>query len=425
MTADLEMYFPALQQSVIIPQHQIQWIIRPQKYCHVRDSQALVRAALAAPNPYGLELTNVVRRKEVERRRTVIVIDDVTRPTPVRLILPELLSQLSSAGVSLDDIILLVATGSHAPVAEPQLVGRIGADVFAAVNVVQHKSRETKDLVKVGSIGDGMPLVLNQYYMEADIKIALGNVVPHVNVGWGGGCKAIVPGISGQETIDHLHFTAAKHVPRFLGQLDNPIRREVEEAALTTSLDYIVNTVVDFSGNLVSVHAGHPLAAHKQAVEVARTLMCPQVKGTCDIVVVDAYPMDQDFWQASKALTTATRLVKPGGKIVLLARCPEGIGTGHDDLMQIARYTPAEMDMLVEKGDIMPTAEVAVAREVAQDREKAEILICSRGLTREMVKSLGLSKISSLSAALSSSAFSRSTIGIMFRGGEIAPVVVE
>ena len=38
------------------------------------------------------------------------------------------------------------------------------------------------------------------------------------------------------------------------------------------------------------------------------------------------YPLDLTFYQAIKGITGAAQVVKPGGKILILAECAEGAG---------------------------------------------------------------------------------------------------
>ena len=47
-----------------------------------------------------------------------------------------------------------------------------------------------------------------------------------------------------------------------------------------------------------------------------------------DAVITTAagYPLDLTFYQAVKGVTAASHIVKPGGKILLLAACEEGVG---------------------------------------------------------------------------------------------------
>ena len=46
-------------------------------------------------------------------KKVLIIVNDVTRPTPYNIILPPLLAKLVQAGVKKEDIIFMIATGAH------------------------------------------------------------------------------------------------------------------------------------------------------------------------------------------------------------------------------------------------------------------------------------------------------------------------
>src|SRR5262245_5903758 len=61
------------------------------------------------------------------RQSACIVICDITRPVPNKLILPQVLRTLEEAGIPRKGILILVATGLHRPNEGAELVEMVGA----------------------------------------------------------------------------------------------------------------------------------------------------------------------------------------------------------------------------------------------------------------------------------------------------------
>ena len=72
--------------------------------------RAAIRSPIGAP-----ALSELVARHGTD---TVVLVDDGTRSTPQRLILPVLLDGLNEAGVPDRDVTVLIALGTHRPMTE-------------------------------------------------------------------------------------------------------------------------------------------------------------------------------------------------------------------------------------------------------------------------------------------------------------------
>src|SRR5438094_9285131 len=86
-----------------------------------------------------------------QRDRVTIVVDDLTRPTPIHLVLPPVLDRLREAGVPTAAITILVATGTHRPMTGAELRSRLGDLAVDGYRVVNHDYRKVEDLVDLGN----------------------------------------------------------------------------------------------------------------------------------------------------------------------------------------------------------------------------------------------------------------------------------
>src|SRR5690606_41537359 len=96
-------------------------------------------------------------RELVRAGQTVAIsVCDGTRAQPRHLMVPAVLDEL--AGVVRDeDVVILVATGTHRANTDAELRAMLGDDVVDRVRVVNHDARDRSSLVWLGVHGDRVP----------------------------------------------------------------------------------------------------------------------------------------------------------------------------------------------------------------------------------------------------------------------------
>ena len=264
-------------------------------------------------------------------RQVIIIVDDLTRPTPAHRAVPIVLDLLNSAGIADHQIKVVVALGTHRPMTEPEIIARVGAAVVRRVAVVNSNFSGRENLKDCGVAADGTRLWVDRQVMDGDFRIGVGTILPHPTAGWGGGAKIIYPGVGGEETVSHFHLQQTLLTRNVFGDITSPIRANMEKWVGELGLHFIVNVICTPGGQIYKAVAGHFIEAHRQGVEAAKEVCAVRVRRRADIVIAGSYPADLDFWQASKALTSADHLVRDGGTVILVTPCPEGIGP-HDEL---------------------------------------------------------------------------------------------
>lgn len=279
-----------------------------------------IRLALAAPigSP---RLHEMVRSGQT----VAIVTSDITRTCPTHLLLPALMDELTEAGIKDEDVQLIFALGSHRAHTAEEKTKLAGPEMASRLSLLDSDPRQT---VFVGTTSRGTRIEAFTPVVEADFRIALGNVEPHYFAGYSGGSKAVVPGVCSLTTIQDNHAMMVQERAS-AGVLDgNPVREDLEEGAALIGLDYILNVIVDANHRVIAAAAGHPVEAHRWLCQVLDYHRKVPVKQQADIVIVSAggFPKDLNLYQAQKALENAAAAVRPGGCIVWLAECPDGLG---------------------------------------------------------------------------------------------------
>ncbi|MFC2052889.1 nickel-dependent lactate racemase [Chloroflexota bacterium] len=271
-------------------------------------------------NPIGSETLNQLAKN---RARAVIIVDDLTRPTPADILIDVVLVELANAGIPNEAITIIVGGGAHKPATGDDIRRKLGPNIPSSIRVKPHNSHE--DHIFLGTTSKGTPLYINREVYESDLKIGVGCIYPHPAAGFSGGSKILVPGVAGYKTIQYLHdhLRGADHRA---GSLDTEFRNEIEQIATQVHLDFIVNVVLNQQRQITAVFAGDKNIAHRQGVDFASKQYHVQPVNGADIIIADMYPFDADlqfaydrgFWPLHQAKRDASKIV--------LAACPIGVG---------------------------------------------------------------------------------------------------
>lgn len=400
-----------------VPEANLAWVVGPTRMPPVADLPEAVRQALAAPigSP---SLTELVAQHGT---KTMILVDDGTRNTPQTQILPVLLAELNAAGVADSDITVMIALGTHRPMNEAECAQRYGQEVVNRVKVI-NLPQEPEHFEDLGKTPSGVPIHVSRLYLESEISIAVGNIIPHMYAGWAGGAKMVQPGVTSSVTTAETHLMAGPRVYEILGQVDNPVRKEMEEIALRTGLTCIVNVVLNSEGEIVAVVAGHPVKAHRAGVDIAKPIYTVDIDERCDIVIAGAHPADRDLWQGFKPINGCGMLAKDGGTLILVIPAPEGISPDHPLLVELGTTDEATVHDMLKSGKICDGVAAATYLAFVQTRRRINVAVVTDGFTNEEAARIGITATPNLEKALAE-ALSRhgrnARIGVVTKGADI------
>jgi len=287
---------------------------------------------------------------------------------------------------------------------------------------VENLSQDPADFVDLGVTPLGVPVFVSRRYLESDLSIAVGNIIPHMYAGWAGGAKMVQPGVSNPVTTAKTHLMAGPRVYKILGDVDNPVRREMEQIARDSGLKFIVNVVLNRDGQVVAVVAGDVVTAHRAGVEIARPIYTLELDEQPDIVVASSHPADRDLWQGFKPVNNCGMLVKDGGTLILLIPAPEGISPDHQQLVELGMTPGDEVLAMVERGEIVDEVGAATYLAYDQTRKRINVTLVTDGIPKGEAARIGakaaLDFDGALAAALEQHG-SQARIGVVTHGADI------
>lgn len=363
-------------------------MIDPPKAEPAADPEQVILDAIE--HPYG------GRRLEeiVSPEKTIaLLVDDGSRPTPVHIILPVLTRKLLACGARPENITVVIALGSHRYMTEEEMRARVGDGIYDSYRVINSEFRDRDRLVYVGDTEEGAPIMATREIVEADVRIGVGNLVPHPVMGWGGGGKILFPGVAGEDTVSYFHLKASLIDENMFGQSTTPIRDMMERWVGMIGLDFIINTILTPELKLCRAVAGDYVRAHRAGVEIGKQVLGSKVTEKADVVIVSSHPADQDFWQSPKAMYGAEPALKGarGGTMIMISPNYEGIGPHPEYPEYMARDDGDAIVRACIAGEDIPGDRLAIAvgNSMSKMRRRRKLVVVGDGVTAEEMASCG------------------------------------
>jgi len=247
-----------------IPDKNVAGVLEISESVPLSDEDGAVRGAIARPIASS-PLAELAKGRE----SACIVISDVTRPVPNKVILPPLLETLEHAGIRREKITILIATGIHRPNEGDELEQMVGRDIIDTYRIVNHFSQKPEHHTYLGKTQNGTPVHIDTTYLESDLKITTGLIEPHLMAGYSGGRKAICPGVASIETVTVMHGPELmEHAKSAVGILvGNPYHTEATKIARMAGVDFNLNVAIDKHRQITGVFAGDMVESHRVGAE--------------------------------------------------------------------------------------------------------------------------------------------------------------
>ncbi|MGM0395717.1 MAG: nickel-dependent lactate racemase [Bacillota bacterium] len=353
--------------------------------------------------------------------KIVIITSDITRPVPSYKIIPVLLDELYKAGISREDIKVILALGSHRMHTDEEKVRLLGKRVYDEVECIDSDSN---NCIRMGETKIGTPVDIFKTVADADRRICVGNIEYHYFAGYSGGAKAIMPGVSTPSAIQANHSMMILEDAR-AGKLEgNPVREDLEEAIEYCPIDFIVNVVLDENKEIIFSVAGDHIEAHREGCKFLDKIYKIEIEEKADIVIVSqgGAPKDINLYQTHKALDNAKHAIKDGGIIILVGSCSEGFGSSVFEEWMTEANSPDELIIRIRENFTLGGHKAAA---IAMVQKKAKIFLVSE-MDPEIVKSIFMEPYNNVQQAFDDAINAMGDdvkVLIMPNGGSTLPII--
>ena len=364
--------------------------------------------------------------------RVVIVTSDITRYTGSELYLPLLVDRLNALGIRDEDIEIVIALGIHRRQTAHEH-GKIAGHLYGRISIIDHDCDDPGKLVYLGKTGAGVDVEINRGVAGADRVILTGTIGFHYFAGFGGGRKAILPGVASRKSCMASHFAVLNPAPgsgknplAATGILaGNPVHRAMVEGCAMVGPDLLFNTVLAPDKKIIAAFAGDWQDAHEAGCRFYLERFSYPFREKADLVVVSCggFPKDINLIQAHKSMEYGSQALKEGGVLVLLAQCRDGYG--HATFFDWFRFR----DLGEFEAELRNHYEIngQTAYSTLQKAQRFRVLLVS-ALPPEEVAAMGMTPAASLGEALVKAAGMLPkdyTAYVIPEGGTVLPVYKE
>jgi len=380
-------------------------VIRKAILPKLKDAAGAIRRAFESPIG-SAPLAELARG----RASACILICDITRPVPNGLFLRPMIATLAQAGIPIDRIAVLVATGLHRPNEGEELAELVGDPwVLSNVKVANHFARNAGDHVDLGRTATrGTPVSIDRRFAEADLKIATGLVEPHFMAGWSGGRKVVAPGVAGHETIRTFHSARFMEDPLAVqcNLVGNPLHEEQLEIVRMLGDVHALNVVIDEERDLVHATFGEIIQSHLAAVDFIAAATRIEVPRRFKTIVTSSagYPLDKTYYQTVKGMVTPLDILEPGGALIIASECSEGFGSPEfrDAQERLVKLGPERFLATLTAKTLAEIDEWQTEMQLKSTR-RGRVALYTTGLTPEERRITGVDIVTDLDEAVADS----------------------
>ena len=400
-------------------------IIRKPTMPIIKDLQSEVKKILEKPINM-----NTIEEVAKDAKSVSILVCDITRPVPNKLFLEQLIMKFVSAGISIQDILIIIATGLHRPASETEIVEIVGSSwVLKNIKIVNHYARDDAMHKNIGTTKQGNIIKLDKRFLEADIKIVTGLVEPHFMAGYSGGRKVIAPGIAHADTITTFHSARYMENPNSTScnLKNNPLHQDQIEIVKMIGKVYAINCVIDENRNLSYINFGEVIDSHMKAIDFISKFAKVKCNNKYNTIVTSAAgsPLDGNFYQTVKGMVTPLEILKEGGDLIIVSECSEGLGSKEfiESQKELLRVGPNQFLKNILKKDFAAIDEWQTEMEI-KSLKRGNIYLYSQGLSKEDKKYTGVNIINDLSKTINDSIkrHKNNNIAIIPEGPYVIPV---
>jgi nickel-dependent lactate racemase len=362
----------------------------------------------------------------------VLLFDDLQRPTPAHLALPEIVNRLNRAGIPDKRMSGVCAMGTHPAPTLEQIKRKIGEEVFTRLQdrIFCHDPRAPENVI-IGKTHRGTLVEINPRVAFSDLIIGVGECMPHPVAGYGGGCKIIMPGVCSYRSVADHHFTWMRHRNSKVNVMDgNSFYEEIVDAGRLSRLAFKLDFIINEKREVIRAFAGDPVAEHREASRYAASLYLVPLPKMADVTIASAFPMEIGV-QATKALTMAGFCTRSGGAIIWVAPQKEAgpimplvkeMGSSESAGDFHRRLIQGNIPDHLKSFGISYIMQVVYFKEMA---EKFDVVHVTEGLSQEQVEMMKFSYSPNVQEAIDkiSKKMPQADVAIFPSGGNIIPEV--
>ena len=342
------------------------------------DVSAAVAAALDAPIDFP-----PLRRATVPGDRVAITIDQGIPQLPY--VLAGCIHSLTQDHIDPGDICLIFA--DQHDFEQTNLSDTLPTEISAAIQISLHDPANEKQVAYLAASTDGQPIYMNRKVVEADVVLPISTFRLQDSFGYLGVHSGLFPTFADEKTQKRFRLAGVnewrEQFQRFC--------TETDEAAWLLGVLFTLQIVPGSGSSIIHVLAGdaHSVSAHGKTI--CDNVWRKQAPSRAALVVatIEGGPEQQSWENLSRALFSATQVVRDDGAIVLCTDLTRSPGTS------LRRLSSSQTDeLLLREIRQNPSQDSLSAALLLEARQRARVYLLS-GLPADDVEQLGMACVTS------------------------------
>lgn len=291
-------------------------------------------------------------------QKVAFICNDPTRVANSHDFMPILVEELNKMGIKDEDMRIVFALGTHRKMTQEEMIEAVGEDVAKRLPMYNSDCNKQEDFEYFGETSFGTPVWLNKLICDVDLVIMTGTIVHHFFSGFGGGRKAVLPGVAAMETIRRNHSLMMSPDAQ-LGKLHgNPVYEDQMEGVRLFAKEhrmFLFNAILDAKKQFLKIFAGDWEKAHLEACKFVDKVYGVEIDAPADIVIASCggYPKDINVYQLQKTMDNAWCAVKDGGVVIIIGECEEGSGSAALEKALQEHPSPDAIKLQLEKNFVI------------------------------------------------------------------------
>ena len=306
----------------------------------------------------------------VRGRRVLMIVPDHTRTAPIDVLFRVLHDLLAPEVAALD---VLIALGTHPPMTDEAIDKRMGMTSherhtrYAQTKFINHSWKDPTQLTNIGAISEEevevlsggrmrerVNVTINKIVLDYDLLLIVGPTFPHEVVGFSGGNKYLIPGITGPEIIDMFHWLGALITnSAIIGAKRTPVRAIVDRAASMVPIERKCVSLVVAERDLIGLFIGTPEEAWSAAADLSSKVHIRYARMPYRSVLSCAPAMYDELWVGAKCAYKLEPVVADDGELIIYAPHIDRISTTHGEMIRrigyhVRDYFLAQMDRFAD-----------------------------------------------------------------------------
>jgi nickel-dependent lactate racemase len=304
-----------------VPENQVVPVGRGPSAPPLADPAAAVRKALESPLDFP-----ALRKALTPDDHIVIVVDEHLPHLPQMLV--SIVEHVRDAGVAAGAIVFLCLENSSPHSWREQLPKEI-----QHIRMEYHDPKNRQRLSYLATTRRGRRIYFNRTAVDADQLVVLAGRGYDPILGYSGAEGFLYPGLIDEATQKELSAKLSMGIP---GKEPWPVQREAGEVTWLLGAPFLIQVIEGAGDDLVHVLGGLA-ATGAEGQKLLDAQWKITVADRADIVIagMSGDPTRHDFASMARAMAAASRVVKPGGSILLLTQAHPSLGRGADIMRQM------------------------------------------------------------------------------------------